>query len=365
MIARGGVLLLETRLVFLVDNDKAEVAEGQEDGAAGTKDDIIGMVGELLTPYLHALGIAILAVVDAEATAKDILKALHNLNGEGYLGKEIKHLLMLGDGLGDEMDVEFGLARRRHSVQEDYIMVVKLTDYSVEGCALGCTEGFYALGVVGTAIVKPPHLFLVCIKDSLVDEAFYGGGGGIGLVHELLLRHASVAVDGGKLEEGVEGLELLYGTAKHASGYLTALIGAELLSEANEELRAGMPALLGLETGRKGRLVDITDRRKVVLGQPLPKTQLLVGYQRSHIEDIDDIFNFKIRLCAGDIGNYADVLLRLAERTEHTHANGDTLREGVGNAVGEVTVQRQRQYNLCITHLSSFVCSPSATVSWL
>lgn len=74
MIARGGVLLLETRLVFLVDNDKTEVAEGQEDGTAGTKDDIIGMVGELLTPYLHALGIAILAVVDAEATAKDILK---------------------------------------------------------------------------------------------------------------------------------------------------------------------------------------------------------------------------------------------------------------------------------------------------
>lgn len=108
---------------------------------------------------------------------------------------------MLGDGLGDEMDVEFGLARRRHSVQEDYIMVVKLTDYSVEGCALGCTEGFYALGVVGTAIIKSAYLLLICIEDSLVDKAFYGGGGGIGLVHELLLRHASVAVDGGKLEE--------------------------------------------------------------------------------------------------------------------------------------------------------------------
>ena len=60
MIARGGVLLLERRLVFLVDDDKAEIGERQEHGRARTEYNVVGRGRQLLLPYLHALGVGIL-----------------------------------------------------------------------------------------------------------------------------------------------------------------------------------------------------------------------------------------------------------------------------------------------------------------
>ena len=43
MITGHGVLLLETGLVLLVDDDEAKPLERQEDGTTGTQYDVVGM----------------------------------------------------------------------------------------------------------------------------------------------------------------------------------------------------------------------------------------------------------------------------------------------------------------------------------
>ena len=86
MIAWGGLLLLETRLVLLVDNHQAKIAERKENGAAGTEDDVVRAVGELFPPYLHPFVVAVFTVVDAELTAEDVLQALRYLHRQSYLG---------------------------------------------------------------------------------------------------------------------------------------------------------------------------------------------------------------------------------------------------------------------------------------
>lgn len=60
MIAWRRVLLLERCLVLLVDDDESETCERQEDGGACAEDNVVRFAGELLLPYLYALGIAIL-----------------------------------------------------------------------------------------------------------------------------------------------------------------------------------------------------------------------------------------------------------------------------------------------------------------
>ena len=57
MVAGHGILLLEAGLVLLVDDDETEALERQEDGGAGTEDDVIGMARKLFLPDLHTLGI--------------------------------------------------------------------------------------------------------------------------------------------------------------------------------------------------------------------------------------------------------------------------------------------------------------------
>ena len=73
MVAGHGILLLIRGLMFLIDNHQSEVLEGQEHSTARAKDDIVRVLGELLLPDFHALGIGILGVVDAEAVAEDVL----------------------------------------------------------------------------------------------------------------------------------------------------------------------------------------------------------------------------------------------------------------------------------------------------
>ena len=85
MITRGRVLLLETRLMLLIDNNEAELLKRQEYGTTGTEDNVVRLIGELFAPYLHTLRIAVFGMVDAEPRAKDTLQALRHLNGKRYL----------------------------------------------------------------------------------------------------------------------------------------------------------------------------------------------------------------------------------------------------------------------------------------
>ena len=85
VVAWGGVLLLERCLVLLVDDDEPQTLVGQEDSGTCAEYNVVGPVAELLLPDFHAFGIGVFGVVDANATAEDVLQSLCYLHCKGYL----------------------------------------------------------------------------------------------------------------------------------------------------------------------------------------------------------------------------------------------------------------------------------------
>ena len=111
MVAWCRVLLLVGVLVFFVDDDEAQAAEGEKDGRADAEDDVVGLVGELLLPNLDALGIGETGVINPQPAAEHTAQTVLHVRGEGYLRHQVEHLTPLLDGLFDKMDVDFRLAR--------------------------------------------------------------------------------------------------------------------------------------------------------------------------------------------------------------------------------------------------------------
>ena len=122
VIARHGILLFVGGLVLLVDDDEAEALERQEDGTAGSEDNVVGIGRELFLPYFYTLCIAIFGVVDAQTTAKDTLQAFHHLYGKGNLRQEVEHLLMTVEGLLYKMDVYLRLTTGGNTVKQGDIL---------------------------------------------------------------------------------------------------------------------------------------------------------------------------------------------------------------------------------------------------
>ena len=110
MIAWRGILLLETCLVFLINDDQPRIFERQEDCTPRPENNIVRFIGELFRPNFHTLGITISAMVDAQPTAKNSLQAFHDLYGESYFGEQIKHLLVFVESFLYQMDVYLSLA---------------------------------------------------------------------------------------------------------------------------------------------------------------------------------------------------------------------------------------------------------------
>ena len=96
--------------MFFVDNDETQVLEGQEDGRAGTQDDVVGVGRQLFLPYLGPFVITVFGVVDAQAVAEDIAQAVHHLYRQCYLGQQVEHLSVHVQLALDEVDVYLRLA---------------------------------------------------------------------------------------------------------------------------------------------------------------------------------------------------------------------------------------------------------------
>ena len=142
MIARSRILLLVSIFVFLVHNHELQVLEGQEDGRTDSQDDLIGFIAQLLLPDFHALSIGELGVIDTQPIAKHPLQTLGNLCSQGYFGQKIEHLTAaLFQGLGDEVDIDFGLATGGDPVKQTDILLTEAIDDGVVGCLLSRIEG--------------------------------------------------------------------------------------------------------------------------------------------------------------------------------------------------------------------------------
>src|SRR3712207_3974281 len=186
MIAWCGVLLLETRLVFLVNNDQSELLKGQENRTPGTQNNVIGMAGELLIPYLHTLSVAVFAMIYAQSVAKYPLQTAGYLHRERYFGQQIEHLLMVVERLLNEVNVHFGLATRRHSVEQHHGFRQELQHYLVVSVLLWLAKGLYQLGMRLTVAVESAHGLLISIKKSAVGQRLDNGRGAARGIHQFL-----------------------------------------------------------------------------------------------------------------------------------------------------------------------------------
>ena len=176
MIARGWVLLLIRCLVFLVHNDKPQFLERQEHRRTGTEDDVVGIFGELFLPYLHALGIGIFRMIDAQPVAEHPLQALHHLNGEGYLGQEIKHLFLALQCLLNEMDVYFCLTTAGDTVQQGDGAFHHRHQDAVIGSLLGTVQWLDKFGMVVATMIEPSDFYLISLQHTTFLQQLKGGG---------------------------------------------------------------------------------------------------------------------------------------------------------------------------------------------
>lgn len=107
--------------MFLVDDDDAEVLKGGEDGGAGPDDDV-GAVFVDLEPFVVALAFGEVGVKDGNAffaVGEARFEAFDGLRGEGDFGDEDEGGLILGENVGDGLEVEFGFAGAGDAVEED------------------------------------------------------------------------------------------------------------------------------------------------------------------------------------------------------------------------------------------------------
>ncbi len=107
---------------------------------------------------------------------------------------------------------------------------------------------------------------------------------------------------------------------------------------------------------RQGSLHHFADGRHIVVGYPPPKLELtaehhgrIVGHlmQRAHLVGLA---GGKERL-GHRVENGSDeshIGLRLAQRNHHAHAHSDLRLQVVRHAVGELSLERQGQYDVYV-----------------
>ena len=147
------------------------------------------MARKLLLPDFHTLRIAVFRMEDAEPVAKHLVQSLHNLNGEGDFGQQIKHLLMFLDGFPDKMDVDFSLSTRSHTMQKHHVLIHHLQEYLIVGILLGFGKRLDEFEMRFSQCVQSAHLQFIGNEDAPVDERLDHCYRASCLVHQLLLSH--------------------------------------------------------------------------------------------------------------------------------------------------------------------------------
>ena len=367
MIPWCWLLLLVARLVLLVDDDEAEILEGQEDGRAGSQDDIVGMGRELLLPDLDALGIAVFGMIDAQAVAEDAMQSLHDLHRQRDLGQEIEHLSVLLYLALDEVNVDLGLSAGGDAMQEGDVAAraplaalgggkgrgEKREEHLVVGLLLCGAHLLDELRMRLAAAVEAAHLHLVGLEHAALDELVEHGQGGSAGVHQLLAGDLEYGFKGGVALDGVpsrqreignESLLLTGRACQQIECYVQrglVLVGGR---EPDIGLGAGLVAFLCLQARRQRCLHHFADGRHVVVGYPLPLPELTLEQDGPIVhQQGDGLHLIALGLDAVEAADDAHIALRPSEGYEHTHAPRHLPLQLARHRVGEQCVERQGQ----------------------
>src|SRR5574344_193220 len=185
MVARGRLLLFETRFMFLVYDNQTEILKRKKYGTSRTKYHIIRIIRHLFLPYLHTFSIAILRMINAQLVSKDTAQAICYLNGEGYFRQQVENLLMLQYCLTDEMYVYFSFSTGCNAMKEHYILLHKLKLYLIECILLFIVKRMFCFRGNMVTIIEPPYLFLIFHDKFAVYEGFYRCRGAFRHIHKL------------------------------------------------------------------------------------------------------------------------------------------------------------------------------------
>ena len=195
-VVEGAVLLLVGAVVLLVDDDEAEVGEGEEERRAGA-DDEAGVAARHRHPGAAAGGLGDAGVPLGRAGAEAGLDAVEELDREGDLGEEDEGLAAAGEGLGDGLEVDLGLAGAGDALEERR-GVAPGGDGGAEGgggARLRRRERARVGAWVERRIGRVARGILAR-EDALGLEALDHGGRDAGELGELCGREAEVAVVG-------------------------------------------------------------------------------------------------------------------------------------------------------------------------
>ena len=111
-------LLLEARLMRLVDDDEAEIGIGQEQGGAGTDDDP-RLTRRDRTPGAAPFALAQAAVPVNRNGTETFLEPLQKGFCQGDFRQQHQGLLAGADGRGDRLEIDLGLARSGDAVEQE------------------------------------------------------------------------------------------------------------------------------------------------------------------------------------------------------------------------------------------------------
>ena len=352
MVARRGLGLFVAGIVFLIDNHQLQVFERQEDRRPHADDKLAPLGATQAQIGLRAAAVREFRVVGGDTAAEDPLHALDELRREGDLGDEQQHVAPRAEHLGDQMDVDFGLARPGDTLQQG----------GRTPCGVGCAQGGERLLLMGRQLRQTEG------RAAALDRAFPLGHGDPTLAFEGV-EHTPVGTqqtaghltrcDAGPVAgrgQFEQRLVLLRGPAFDAfAEFMEALFVAQRGSQSDVTLRAGAELLLGelllritrrLHQRRQRHAHHLADRTHVIGGNPLPQRTHRRREQRHIIEDArDGFYGLEIGTAVMDPPHNPGVEPAGAELYGHGLTFGKGEAVGYGERIGRL---RQRQHDIGI-----------------
>ena len=353
VVARLRVGLLVACVVLLVDDDQLQVPQRQKERRAGADDQFPAVGARQAQVAFGAARERELRVVGRHAAAEDAFEPRDELRRDGDFGHEQQHVAAAGERLGDQVDVELGLARTGDAVQQHGAASgVEVAADRIEAALLGRCEcrklepHAAAFDAPFAAGERDEALLLQCRQRR-----------GVGLQEpsgHLAGRDAVAAL--GRSDGQERGVLARRPPREPLHEVVEPLLVVQRGVERRVELGAGAVFAVGellfavarrFDRLRQGEAHHLAQRAEVVVGHPLPQGALPCVEQRTVVEYPRD------GLDAGEVGPPAvdapdDARVDAPHPELHGHGLPLLHVETVGDGVG-VGGLRQRQDDIGVT----------------
>lgn len=211
-----------------------------------------------------------------------------------------------------------------------------------------------------SGIVQPAYLALVSVQEFSYDKISEHCRSAVCLVHKLVAAHldhgfgtcvAAYGVPVREREECLKHLKLGRSTLQHVESHTYGALAVIFGRKRHIGLGLCRVSVLALESRRQGSIHHVANRRQIVVGHPSPQLKLHGIDHGSVVHHGRYVLNIEVGLVVVCPHHQPHVCLALAKRHEHPYALPHASGKTVGHGVGEQAVERQRKYDICVSHL--------------